>query len=82
MPRELLRKVMLQRKGYTESIAWECQASEKGLYGDNCFGRSCFRERLIPRELLRKAMLQRKVIPRELLRKVRLQGKGYVESIA
>ena len=78
----MLRKVRLQRKGYTESIAWEGQASEKGLYGDNCFRRSCFRERLIPRELLRKAMLQRKVIPRELLRKVRLQRKVNTERTA
>ena len=63
----MLRKVRLQRKGYTESIAWEGQASEKGLYGDNCFGRSCFRER---------------VILRELLRKVRLQTEGCTERIA
>ena len=54
-------------KGNAERIAQEGHASEKGLYRENCLGRSGFRQR---------------VIPRELLGNVRLQGKGYAESIA
>ena len=73
---------MLQRKVYTERIAYEGHASEKGLYQKNCLGRSCFRKRFITRNFLRKVRLQRKVMPRELLRKVMLQRKGYTGRIA
>jgi hypothetical protein len=41
-------------------IAEEGHASEKGLYRENCLGRSGFRERVILRALLGKVRLQRK----------------------